>query len=112
MAGVIMVFDMCEVYLKASDLISILDLELKNNPDPDKKEALAWLFRRIVPMKGADVRENIRAHWQRSECRSLLDGKGVYFWYCSNCRTVGNGTDDYCGKCGAFMKVPLYEGCD
>lgn len=98
-------------YADKEDLLIWLDQQVKTAKG-DRKKALQDVSKKVISMSDADVKPNIHAKWIKTEIRSMFDGKGVKMCYCSNCRSVGNGKDDYCGKCGASMKVPLYEGCD
>lgn len=99
-------------YLQTSGLMQWLDKELKKSDiTQERKRTLADVTKHLMTTPPADVRENIHAYWQKSEVRTLADGKGIYLCYCTNCRTVGNGTDDFCGKCGAVMDFKRwYEG--
>ena len=97
---------MC-IYADKEDLIMWLDQQVKESKG-ERKKALQDFSKKVISMPAADVRPNIHAKWLQTEVRSMFDGKGVKMYYCSHCRTVGNGKDDYCGKCSASMKVPFY----
>lgn len=102
---------MC-IYADKEKIIRWLDQEIRTSKG-DRKKALQDVSKELIAMPAADVKPNIHAQWLKADVRSMYDGKGVKLCYCSNCRTIGNGIDDFCGKCGASMTVPLmFEGCD
>lgn len=92
---------MC-IYANKEDLIMYLDQQIRVAKG-DGKKALQDVIKKVIAMPAADVRTNTRGHWQKAEVRSMFDGKGVSFWYCSNCRTIGEPHKRFCCECGAIM---------
>ena len=86
-----------------------LDQQIRKSAG-ERKKTLQDVTKKLISMPDEDVRPNTHAKWITAEVRSMFDGKGVKMRYCSHCRSVGNGKDDFCGKCGASMKA--YEGND
>lgn len=84
-------------------LIRWLDTEIRKAKG-ERKKTLSDVVQFVITMPVPDVRENIHAHWQRAELRSMLDGKGISVWYCNNCRTVGQPYKRFCSACGAVME--------
>lgn len=99
---------MSEQYINKGDLIRWLDGEIKQATKENKK-ALTALAQKVITMQEADVRKNEHGFWQRSECRSMFDGKGIVVWHCSCCRTVGQPHKRFCSECGALMDWRSYE---
>ena len=94
---------MSEQYINKGEMIRWLDTEIRKTKG-DQRKTLSEVIQKVITMPEQDVRANIHAHWQRAEIRSMLDGKGISVWHCSNCRTVGQPYKRFCGSCGAVME--------
>ena len=93
---------MNEQFISKNEIVKWLDGEIRT-ASGERKKALSDVVQKVITLPVPDVRENNHAHWQRSELSSMLDGRGISVWHCSNCRTVGQPYKRFCSSCGAVM---------
>ena len=92
-------------YIDTEPVIDWLDDGIKDpSISEDKKEAYRQMAAMmILDIPAAKVREDVTARIEAREIGTLLNRIQTTFYYCGNCHTVVQPTDNFCSRCGARL---------